>query len=54
MQVKVTEKPGSLFKFNTVFEVDQEGVGHLIEASITYPSLDKINAYNQTHQLKIK
>ena len=54
VQVKVTEKPGSLFKFNTVFEVDQEGVGHLIEASITYPSLDKINEYNQTHQLKIK
>ncbi|HBZ58858.1 MAG TPA: hypothetical protein DEO49_06900 [Sutterella sp.] len=54
VQVKVTEKPGSLMKFNMVFEVDQNGVGYMKEGSITYPSLDKINAYNQTHQLKIK
>lgn len=54
VQVKISEKPGSLLKFNTVYEVDKEGVAHLTDASITYPSLDKINAYNQTHQLKIK
>ena len=54
VQVKVTEKPGSLLKFNMQFEVDQEGIARMTEGSITYPSLDKINAYNQTHQLKIK
>jgi hypothetical protein len=35
-------------------EVDQEGVAHMTQGSITFPSLDKINAHNQTHQLKIK
>jgi uncharacterized protein YrzB (UPF0473 family) len=52
--VKVTEKPGSLFKFNMQLEVDQEGVAHMTQGSITFPSLDKINTHNQTHQLKIK
>jgi hypothetical protein len=52
--VKVTEKPGSLFKFNMQLEVDQEGVARMTQGSITFPSLDKINTHNQTHQLKIK
>jgi len=53
--VKVSEKPGSLFKLDYQFEVSPDGMVTLRpESSFTLPSLDKVRAYQQDHPGEIR
>ncbi|MCR5085264.1 MAG: hypothetical protein K6A65_07190, partial [Succinivibrionaceae bacterium] len=53
VEVKISEKPGSLVKFRHTYEVDPQGHITLREGRTTLPSLDKIAEYNRTHAEKI-
>ena len=53
--VKISEKPGSLFKLDLQLEVSPEGlVSTRPESSFTAPSLDKIRDYQQAHPGEIR
>ena len=52
--VKVSEKPGSLFKFDMQFEVAPDGmVSVRPESSFTLPSLQKVRAYQEANPGRI-
>ena len=48
--VKISEKPGSLFKFDMQFEVAPDGMVSIRpESSLTLPSLEKVRAFQQAN-----
>ena len=49
IKVTISEKEGSLFKFNMDVSVDVHGKINVNEANITFPSLPKWNAHMQAH-----
>ncbi|MCR5813117.1 MAG: hypothetical protein K6G15_01305 [Desulfovibrio sp.] len=49
VKVTITEKPGSLFRFRMEISVDPQGNPTMNQGEITFPSLDKWNAYKQEH-----
>ncbi|MBQ7608920.1 MAG: hypothetical protein IJU76_13290 [Desulfovibrionaceae bacterium] len=49
VKVSIKEKPGSLFKFNMEITVDTQGNTTMTKGEITFPSLDKWNAYKNAH-----
>ena len=49
VKVTITEKPGSLFKFDMEISVDAQGNPTMTRGEITFPSLAKWNAFKQEH-----
>ncbi|MCR5084297.1 MAG: hypothetical protein K6A65_02185, partial [Succinivibrionaceae bacterium] len=53
IMVAMGEKPGALVGFRHHYEVDPQGIIHLVDAVTTYPSLSRIQEYNLSHGTKV-